>query len=421
MPWRQPATKRLSTALRWPAGVALTSFRYMWRITPVHRWEYEGSLEEDSPPTLPGGVSLAEIQALEDGVGPLVHRLYWTTIRGSRLSPDALVERIGEDLDRIAPSEFASFQKLEGDKGRLRIGDTYVVRMPGPWDGPVRVIDVGRSSFRLATLEGHLEAGQIEFRAARRNAALEFAIESWARSGDRLSDLLYTHLRMSKEVQLHMWTTVLERVANLAGGELSGGISVITRRGELDADDETSGTGRHRRRELRLLADLARRPVNFDPSDFDAARPGDGWNVDDMTEPLPAEPSGPSAPEGPGRRPAASCCATRSPTRRSCARPTATMRRSPGATCCSKSASQGFASTSEYGWARSMTRHAKSTNDRRASSAGTTAPWKGTSNRARCTTKSGNGSTPATSTSAYTHTRARPGAARSCYARDSAS
>ena len=87
MPRRQPATKRLSTALRWPAGVALTSFRYMWRITPVHRWEYEGSLEEDSPPTLPGDVSLAEIQALEDGVGPLVHRLYWTTIRGSRPQP----------------------------------------------------------------------------------------------------------------------------------------------------------------------------------------------------------------------------------------------------------------------------------------------------------------------------------------------
>ena len=312
MPRRQPATKRLSTALRWPAGVALTSFRYMWRITPVHRWEYEGSLEEDSPPTLPGGVSLAEIQALEDGVGPLVHRLYWTTIRGSRLSPEALVERIAEDLDRIAPSEFASFQKLEGDKGRLRVGDTYVVRMPGPWDGPVRVIDVGPSSFRLATLEGHLEAGQIEFRAARRNAALEFAIESWARSGDRLSDLLYTHLRMSKEVQLHMWTTVLERVANLAGGEMSGGISVITRRGELDADDETRGTGRHRRRELRLLADLGRRPVNFDPERLRRREaPGDGWNVDDMTEPLPAEPSGPPLQMGPGRRPAVSCCATK--------------------------------------------------------------------------------------------------------------
>ena len=42
---------------------------------------------------------------------------------------------------------------------------------------------------------------------------LEFRIESWARAGDRLSNLLYDRLRMSKEVQLHMWTSVLERVA----------------------------------------------------------------------------------------------------------------------------------------------------------------------------------------------------------------
>ena len=38
---------------------------------------------------------------------------------------------------------------------------------------------------------------------------LEFRIESWARAGDRLSNLLYDRLRMSKEVQLHMWTSVL--------------------------------------------------------------------------------------------------------------------------------------------------------------------------------------------------------------------
>ena len=140
-----------------------------------------------------------------------------------------------------------------------------------------------------------------------------------------------------------------------------------------------------------------------------------------MTEPLPAEPSGASAPDGTWET------ARSLMLRYQVADPAvvrATYRHDAplaGRDMLLQSASQGFASTSEYGWARSMTRHAKSTNDRRASSAGTTAPWKGTSNRAKCTTKSGNGSTPATSTSAYTHTRARPGAARSCYARVSAS
>jgi hypothetical protein len=85
------------------------------------------------------------------------------------------------------------------------------------------------SSFRFVTLDGHLEAGQIRF-TAERGELLEFRIESWARAGDRLSNLLYHHLRMSKEVQLHMWTSMLERIARLAGGRLTGGIEIRTSR-----------------------------------------------------------------------------------------------------------------------------------------------------------------------------------------------
>jgi hypothetical protein len=104
--------------------------------------------------------------------------------------------------------------------------------MPGPWDGPVRVTLVTPASFRFTTLSGHLEAGQIEFRALRDDELLRFEIESWARSGDWLSNLLYHHLRMAKEVQLHMWTSFLERVAVLAGGRLTGGVEIISRRVE---------------------------------------------------------------------------------------------------------------------------------------------------------------------------------------------
>jgi hypothetical protein len=104
--------------------------------------------------------------------------------------------------------------------------------MPGPWDGPVRVAATTPTSFRLATLAGHLEAGQIEFRAGSDESMLRFEIESWARSGDRVSDLLYDRLRMAKEVQLHMWTSFLEQVADLAGGRLTGGVEIVSRRVE---------------------------------------------------------------------------------------------------------------------------------------------------------------------------------------------
>ena len=274
--------------MRWPVGVALTAWSYMWRTTAVHRWEMTGSPSEDAEPDLPSGVALDDVQRSRDGVGPLVHRIYRTRIVGSDLEPEELMERIGADLDRIAPSWFATFQKLDGE-GPLTLGDEYVVRMPGPWDGPVRVVAVRPDGFRLATLLGHLEAGQIEFRARAQHRVLEFTIESWARSGDRLSDLMYTHLRLAKEVQLHMWTSALERVVKLAGGRMEGGI-VITTRPVKTARDSTGMTNR---RAMRRLADLKHRRVNFDAARIADFNKSTGWHVDDMIEPLPHEASGP--------------------------------------------------------------------------------------------------------------------------------
>jgi uncharacterized protein (UPF0548 family) len=170
--------------------------------------------------------------------------------------------------------------------------------MPGPWDGPVQVVAADDEGFRLATLDGHLEAGQIRFAASTRDGLLEFTIDSWARSGDRLSHVLYSRLLISKEVQAHMWTSVLERVAELSGGRREGPLTVITRVVDDEAkpvgDDALSGP-RHRRAR-RALAALADRPLNFDPG-VDATRE-DGWRVDDLTRALPPEPPGPPAPDG---------------------------------------------------------------------------------------------------------------------------
>ncbi len=259
----------------------------MWQTTPVHRWELSGSRAEDSPPALPDGVDLGDIQREEDGAGSLFHRVYRTSIRGSDLSAEELIARITGDLDAMAPSELTKFEKVRGRRGRLRVGDEYVVRMPGPWDGPVRVVAASADAFRLATLNGHLEAGQIEFRAHSSPRSIEFVIESWARSGDRLSDLLYTHLRMAKEIQLHMWTSVLQRVVALAHGRMDGGIRVITRR--VDADE---GSRSPRRGSRRRLADLRLRPVNFDASRSAEYTRETGWRVDDISADLPSEPSG---------------------------------------------------------------------------------------------------------------------------------
>jgi hypothetical protein len=220
---------RLATVLRWPAGVAVVSWRYMWRTTPVHRSEEEGSAE-DLPESRDADHGLGERgQGLEAGAGPMLRRSYAVRITGSPMSPADLIDEVAANLNRVSP-EMAVFRKTRGRHDALRQGDEFVVRMPGPWDGPVQVIRRDAASFRLATLRGHLEAGQIEFRASRDGDGLHFEIESWARAGDRLSDLLYNRLRLAKEIQFNMWSHFCVRTARLAGGRPRGGVTVRTRR-----------------------------------------------------------------------------------------------------------------------------------------------------------------------------------------------
>lgn len=56
-------------------------------------------------------------------------------------------------------------RELPGEPARnLEVGEGLIVRLPGPWNGPLRVIERTPTSLRFATLPGHLEAGELEFR-----------------------------------------------------------------------------------------------------------------------------------------------------------------------------------------------------------------------------------------------------------------
>ena len=212
----------------------------MWRSTPMHRSErLEGPDSWRPWPAVEVAALTAEIQGVDKGYGPLFHRRYRTRITAAALGPEELMSALQANLNRAAPTTFARFQKVHGDRRSMRIGDEYVVRMPGPWDGPVRVIDTGPCSFRFATLDGHLEAGQIEFRvSASEGGQMAFEIESWARSSGRVSNLLYHRVRFAKEIQAHMWISFLEGVVSLSGGRMTGGIEMETRRIEEPPDGQ---------------------------------------------------------------------------------------------------------------------------------------------------------------------------------------
>jgi uncharacterized protein (UPF0548 family) len=298
VPRRPSRSRRLVTAASWPVGIALTSWAYMWRITPLHRRELAGSMEHDGPPPLPPGASREDAQLSDAGVGPLYHRRYEALILESTLSADDLMARLVADLNQAAPTEFARFIKTRGEKGDMEMGDEYVVRMPGPWDGPVRVVERTDTSFRLITLESHLEAGQIEFRASPEEGGLRFTIESWARSGDQASRIMYQHLHMAKEVQFHMWTSFLERVVKIAGGRLAGGIDAETRYVDDEGEAAEKGGSLGDPGARRILDELHDKGLNFEVGDRRGFRLEDGWLSDDYCQPLPAEAPGPPVPGG---------------------------------------------------------------------------------------------------------------------------
>jgi hypothetical protein len=220
---------RAAIVLLWPVGLARVSWRYMWRTTPVHRAETAADASE-RPWAVPEDLVDDDLQRIEDGAGPLLHRRYAVRIAGAPTPPDQVIGRFSGDPNCGAPAEVAVFEKVHGTTGEMCVGDEFLIRMPGPWDGPVRVVGMGPASFRLATLRGHLEAGQIEFRCRAEGGELLFEIESWARSGDRLSDLLYTRLRLAKEIQLNLWVETCLRLARDIGGRPRGGVRVETRR-----------------------------------------------------------------------------------------------------------------------------------------------------------------------------------------------
>ena len=228
------AVGRVLVVLRWPLGLLRVSWRYLWRTTPIHRSGEPGG-PEDMPAPLPDDILDDRVQTASEGVGPLLHRRYSAFAAGSEMTPEEVMRHFREDPNWSTPGDMAVFAKTSGEPGDMLVGDEYVVRMPGPYNGPVRVVARDVARVRMATLTGHLEAGQIEFRARREAGGLRFEIESWARSGDRLSHVLYNYLRLAKEIQLNLWVETCMTVVRRTGGRLRGGVDVHTRTIDPDA------------------------------------------------------------------------------------------------------------------------------------------------------------------------------------------
>ncbi len=175
----------------------------------------------------------SEVQGLDDGEGHAYERTYAVTFATTQ-SPEAVIDSVLADLNAVSPTEVAEFVSRRTEDGG-EVGQEFAVRMPGPWNANVRIIDRQPNSFRMATLEGHMEAGQIEFRCGAtddRTGVVTFEIHSVARSGDRQFGFLYDRLLVASEMQMHMWAHLCKRVVELCEGRQIGKVSVSTIRYE---------------------------------------------------------------------------------------------------------------------------------------------------------------------------------------------
>jgi hypothetical protein len=212
---------------RWLVGMGLVSWRYLWATTPLHRTETHESTPK-TPPPLPAGFPTGDMQGWELGVGPMFHRLFRVRIGGADKDAAGLMDAVLEDMDRFVPSEVVSVHRGDASDRRLQAGDDIVVDMPGPWNGPVRVVAAEPTRLHLATLVGHLEAGQIEFRGYDDDPHIVFEVEAWARPASRSVRMLYELLRLAKEIQLNMWVRFCLAAAREAAGKPVGGIEIRT-------------------------------------------------------------------------------------------------------------------------------------------------------------------------------------------------
>lgn len=206
--------------------------------TARRTWWREGDAARDGsgPVVRIGGGP--DMQPLEEGAGPLNHRTYSIRIVDSSLDAEALVEAFRADPNAHSPTQLATFAPDPAPDGGLRVGDDVEVKLPGPWNGPVRVAVTEPDRVRLETRDGHMEAGFIEFHGRphrdRPDEAhapthdVVFTIESLARSGDVVFDTLYHRFGIARYVQTEMWVQVLEGLLETSGGRRHGRVQVRT-------------------------------------------------------------------------------------------------------------------------------------------------------------------------------------------------
>ena len=206
--------------LGWLVGAPLAVFRFLRREIPI----VEIDPADAATPLAIDDRDTAKREHY-DGVGPVVHRLFSATIRSPKLTADRLLAIIAADLNVIAPSEVLRFEKIRGEPGSLREADELLIRMAGPWNGPVKVTRRWDEGFRLTATRGHPQLGQVELRLRDEDGGIAMEIQTRERAAG-ISFHALQRIGVIRRMQSYTWAEMLENAAQLSGGHRPDRITV---------------------------------------------------------------------------------------------------------------------------------------------------------------------------------------------------
>jgi hypothetical protein len=208
---RSRLARRLLRQAGWLVGAPLAVFRFLRQDIPLRELSGPGKAGP-LPPERPGRAN-----AEEAGVGALAHRVYGAVLRDCVVPAERLIRIIATDPNVIAPTEVLRFERKREGARDLQEGDELLIRMAGPWNGPVRVTRRWDNGFRLAALRGHAQVGQVELRA-RDDDGITMEIQTRERAAGVWFYLL-ERIGLVARMQAYTWAEMLQKSAQIAGGQ----------------------------------------------------------------------------------------------------------------------------------------------------------------------------------------------------------
>lgn len=147
-----------------------------------------------------------------EGFGQLWRKTYRLALNGANVSPEQVVATWKEHFSDVQPPENRVYPPLFG----MKEGEVVLIEAQTPGAPPIStgvlVMEVTPLSFKLATPQGHPEAGWVEFCAERGDDGVITAqVQSVARASDPLYEVAF-RFRGSKE-QERIWHHVLRSLA----------------------------------------------------------------------------------------------------------------------------------------------------------------------------------------------------------------